>query len=69
MSDSIIPHVDSHKDLGVMLSEDLSWEKHHNAIIACAYRTLGLICQTFVRNYSPTTMIKLYVSLVRSMLL
>ena len=30
MSDSIIPHVGSHKDLGVILSEDLSWEKHHN---------------------------------------
>ena len=29
MSDSIIPHVDSHKDLGVILSEDLNWEKHH----------------------------------------
>ena len=48
MSDSIIPHVDSHKDLGVILSEDLSWEKHHNAIIARAYRTIGLIRRTFV---------------------
>jgi len=27
-SDSIIPLVDSHKDLGVALSEDLTWEKH-----------------------------------------
>jgi len=43
MSDSIIPYVDSHKDFGIILSEDLSWEKHHNAIIAHAYRTLGLI--------------------------
>jgi len=43
MSDSIIPHVDSHKDLGVILPEDLSWEKHHNAIIVHAYRTLVLI--------------------------
>ena len=33
MSDSIIRHVDSHKDLGVILSEDLSWEKHHKTII------------------------------------
>ena len=33
MSDS---HVDSHKDLQVViLSEDLSWEKHYNSIIAC----------------------------------
>ena len=69
MSDSIIPHVDSHKDLGVILSEDLSWEKHHKTIIARAYRTLGLIRRTFVCNHSPTTLVRLYVSLVRSQLL
>ena len=34
MSDPTIPHVDSHKDLGVILSEDL--------IIAHAYKTLEL---------------------------
>ena len=34
MSNSIIPHVDSHRDLGITLSEDLSWEKHHNTTIA-----------------------------------
>ena len=44
MSDS---NVDSHKDLGVILSEDLSWEKHHYAIISHAYRTFGLIRRTF----------------------
>jgi len=69
MSDSFIPHVDSHKDLGAILSEDLRWEKQYNAIIARAYRTLGLIRQTFVQNHSPTTMIKLYVFLVRSQIL
>jgi len=69
MSDSSIPRVDSYKDLGVILSEDLSWAKHHNAIIACAYRTLGLIHWTFVHNHSSNTMIKLYISLVRSQLL
>jgi len=34
---SIVPHVDSHRDLGIALSEDLSWEKHHDTIIARAY--------------------------------
>jgi len=54
MSDSIIPHVDSHKDLGITLSEDLSWENHHATIIA---RSLGLIRRTFGRNHSPTTFV------------
>ena len=69
MSDSVIPCVDSHKDLGVILSVDLSWEKHHKAISSRAYRTLGLIRRTFIHNHLPTTLVKLYISLVRSQLL
>jgi len=69
MSNSIIPHVDSHRDLGITVSEDLNWEKHHNTIIACAYRSFGLIRRTFGHNHLPTTLVKLYVSLVRSQLL
>ena len=69
MSDSIIPHVDSHRDLGITLSEDLSWEKHHNTIIVRVYRSFDLIRRTFGRNHSPTTLVKLYASLVRSQLL
>ena len=42
-------------DLGITFSEDLSWEKHHNTIIARAYRSLGLIQKTFGRNHSLTT--------------
>ena len=68
MSDSIIPHVDSHKDLGIIPSEDFSWKKHHYAIIARAYRTLRLIQRKFVRNHLHTVMIKLYVSLAITLL-
>jgi len=49
MSDSIIPNVDCHKNIGIILSEDLSWEKHHNTIIAHAYGTLDVIRQTFAQ--------------------
>ena len=31
----------------LILSDDLSWEKHNNAISALAYRALGLVCWTF----------------------
>ena len=47
MSNSIIPHVNSHKDLGLILSEDLSWDKHYKDITAHSYKILGLIRRTF----------------------
>ena len=69
MCDTSIPRCDSHKDLGIILSENLSWEKHHKSLIARAYRMLGLIRRTFSSNHSISVMAKLYVSLVRSQLL
>ena len=69
MSDTPIPYLDSHKDLGLILSEDLSWDKHYKFIIAHAYKLLGLIRCKFIPNHSPSTLIKLYTSLVRSQLL
>ena len=41
-SDRRIPRYDSHKDLGLILSEDLYWDKHHKVITARAYKVLGL---------------------------
>ena len=67
ISDTFIPRSDSHKDLGISLSVDLSWNKH-KTITACAYKMLGLIHRTFSSCHSTTTMTRLYVSLVRSQL-
>ena len=64
-----IPYVDSHKNLGLILSEDLSWDKHYKDITACTYKTLRLVRRTFVPTHSPSTLVRLYVSLVRSQLL
>ena len=33
----------SHRDLGVIISDNLNWNIHHDAILAKAYRTLGLV--------------------------
>ena len=64
LSDTSIPHCDSHKDLGLILSADLSRNKHYKTITAHGYKVLGLIRQTFLSSYSTFTMVKLYVSLV-----
>ena len=42
-----IPQYDSHKDLGLNLSEDVYWDKHYKPITACAYKMLGLILLHF----------------------
>jgi len=58
-----ISHSDSHKDLGLMVSEYLSWDKHYSFIIARAYKVLRLIHRTFGSSHCVSTMVKLYVSL------
>ena len=69
MSDACIPCMDSHnKDLGIILSEDLSWGKCYKSITAHAYKVLGLIRRTFLPSRLASTMVKLYVSLVQSQL-
>ena len=61
MFDNTILHIDSHKDLGLVLSEELS---HYTFIIARAYKILGLIHRTFSSSHHPSIVLKLYVSLV-----
>ena len=51
------------------VSEDLRWDKHYKAITARAYKVLGLIRRTFHSCHLSSTMVRLYVSMVRSQLL
>jgi len=69
VSDTPIPHADYHKDLELILSEDLSWDRHYKFIIYRAYKTLELIHRTFTSNQSPATLAILYASQIRSQLL
>ena len=64
-----ITKVDKHKDLGVILSSNLSWEAHYNFIAAKAYKILGLLRRTFSTFNSISCKKKLYITLVRSQLL
>ena len=68
ISDTRIPRSDCHKDLGIILSVDLSWDKHYKTITSRAYKLLGLIRRTLSSCHSTTTITRLYVSLVRSQL-
>ena len=56
-----------HKDLGVIMTSNLSWSRHHHRIITRAYRSLGLIRRSFSTNCTYTKR-QLYLSLIRSQL-
>ena len=52
MFDTVISHQNSHKDLGIIISEDLSWNKHYSFIIARAYKILGLMINSPYNQFS-----------------
>ena len=59
----------SHKDLGVIISDNLNCNTHHDAILGKAYRTLGLVRRTFCSTIPILAKVKLYTSLIRSQVL
>ena len=63
LCNSEVVHKDNLRDLGVILSRDLSWSAHYNAI---TYKTLGLIRRCFNRNIPYFAKKNLYISLVLS---
>ena len=71
ISDMNIPHHDSHKDLGLILSADLNWDivSIIKPLLHMLTKVLALIRWTSLSSNSTFTMVKLYVSLVQSQLL
>ena len=68
LKEQAIPKLNSHRDLGVILSDDLSWKNHYTYILSKAYKILGLIRRTFKSSHSLSIKTKLYMTLVRSIL-
>ena len=58
----------SHRDLGIILSEDLSWSLHYKSIVSKALITLNLLRRVFGTSGSIRARKLLYLSLVRSKL-
>ena len=63
-----LPRLHSHRDLGIQISDNLSWENHYKHITSKAYRYLGLLRRAFSNCHSVKAKKTLYITLVRSQL-
>ena len=63
-----LPSTLIHKDLGLMVSHDLSWDTHYDYLASRAYKTIGLLRRNFSSTDSIFKKKLLYILLVCSQL-
>jgi len=68
LNGNTLPQLHSHRDLGIQISDNLSWECHYKHITSKAYRYLGLLRRAFSNCHSVKAKMTLYITLVRSQL-
>ena len=54
--------------LGVIVTSDLSWSEHIHVLCTRVKKMLGLLYRTFYLNASTTSLLQLYISLIRPFL-
>ena len=65
VNNSTISSTSLHRDLGILVSSNLTWDDHYSAIISKAYRALYFIQRATSHSLSSQTKLSLYKSLVR----
>ena len=63
LDNNIIPPHSHHKDLGIVISSDLSWNFYYDYISSRAYKLLNLLKRSFSSTKSPSAKKLLYISL------
>ena len=58
----------SHKDLGVIISDDLTWSSHYTYLVSKALKTLGLVKRSVGSSATAQVRKSLYLILIRSQL-
>ena len=61
----VLEQVECLKNLGVLLTSDLTWSKHTESICAKAKKLLGMIYRCFSEYSNPDTLLYMYESMVR----
>ena len=65
LQSSSLERVESIKYLGPLLSSDLSWTQHFDAICAKAKKLIGLCYRRFYKHTGPKCLLQLYLTLIR----
>lgn len=66
MNGTVVPSADLYKDVGVILTSNLSFSLHINNILSKAYRSLGLVRRAVPSSSNVSLKRSLYLTLVRS---
>ena len=66
IGDNPIATTEHHKDLGVIMSNNLSWAEHLKFISSRAYKLLGLVRRSLSRSHHPNIKKILYISLIHA---
>ena len=69
INDLPISNQNLYRDLGVILTSNLSWNEHYKHFLSNAYRILSLIRRIFITTHCPQNKRTLYLLLVRSRLM
>ena len=64
LDDTIINQVEVQRDLGLMISGDLTWSCHYKSIATKAYKILGLLHCRFAHFHSVNVKSSLYTTLI-----
>ena len=65
LNGSEVVQKETHRDLGIIMCADLSWNSHCVSLCQKAYKILGLLCRSF-SSHSVKVRKRLYLTLVRS---
>ena len=69
INDLPISNQNLYRDLGVILTSNLSWNEHYKHLLSNAYRILSLTRHTFFTTHCPQNKRTLYLLLVHSRLM
>lgn len=63
-----LERVTAYKYLGILITSDLSWSSHIQAITTKARKQTGMLYRRFYNNSQPSTLKTLYIALIRPLL-